>query len=321
MVKPSRRAFPFRPRAGVSHLVMTSPPDPPTPDPDTGLGPTSHSYRARRLRLHYVDWGNPAAPPLMMVHGGRDHARNWDWVAADLRRTHHVIAPDLRGHGDSDWATDGDYSPTSLMYDLAQLVHQQEFGPIDILAHSFGGAISLLLAGVFPALVRRMVVIEGVGFPFDLDAVAPIEERLARWVTTQRQVSSRLPRRYPTLDAAFARMREENAHLSEAQAKHLTRHGVMRNEDGSYSWKFDNYARVPSAADLTRDDIHRLWSRIECPVLMVHGGESWVRHPEEGGLLSYFRDARVAEMEGCGHWPHHDRLEEFLKITRAFLAE
>ena len=53
---------------------------------DAGLGPTSHSYISQRLRLHYVDWGNPAAPPLILVHGGRDHCRNWDWVAQDLRR-------------------------------------------------------------------------------------------------------------------------------------------------------------------------------------------------------------------------------------------
>ena len=64
-------------------------------------GPTSRVYFSQRLRLHYVDWGNPGAPPLILLHGGRDHCRNWDWVAADLRRDYHVIAPDLRGHGDS----------------------------------------------------------------------------------------------------------------------------------------------------------------------------------------------------------------------------
>ena len=64
-------------------------------------GPTSHSFIPQRLRLHYVDWGNAEAPPLILLHGGRDHCRNWDWVAQDLRRDYHIIAPDLRGHGDS----------------------------------------------------------------------------------------------------------------------------------------------------------------------------------------------------------------------------
>ena len=69
--------------------------------PEQLLGPTSQSFISQRLRLNYVDWGNPGAPPLILVHGGRDHCRNWDWVAADLRRDYHIIAPDLRGHGDS----------------------------------------------------------------------------------------------------------------------------------------------------------------------------------------------------------------------------
>ena len=63
---------------------------------DQLLGPTSHSYYSQRLRLHYVDWGNESAPPLLLVHGGRDHCRNWDWVARALRDDYHVIAPDLR---------------------------------------------------------------------------------------------------------------------------------------------------------------------------------------------------------------------------------
>src|SRR3954470_15042258 len=72
-------------------------------------GPTSHSYFSQRLRLHYVDWGNPTAPPLLMVHGGRDHCRNWDWVAQALKGTYHIIAVDLRGHGDSAWCMGSSY--------------------------------------------------------------------------------------------------------------------------------------------------------------------------------------------------------------------
>src|SRR5262245_36986042 len=67
------------------------------------VGPTSHWYVSQRLRLHYVDWGNESAPPLLLVHGGRDHCRNWDWVARELREEYHILAPDLRGHGDSQW--------------------------------------------------------------------------------------------------------------------------------------------------------------------------------------------------------------------------
>src|SRR3546814_20636320 len=67
---------------------------------------TSRTYVSQRLRLHYVDWGNPDAPPLLLLHGGRDHCRNWDWVAQELRSDFHIIAPDLRGHGDSQWRSE-----------------------------------------------------------------------------------------------------------------------------------------------------------------------------------------------------------------------
>ncbi len=91
-------------------------------------GPTSRIYFSQRLRLHYVDWGNPSAPPLLLLHGGRDHCRNWDWVAAALRDQYHIIAPDLRGHGDSAWAASGHYVMANYIYDLAQLIHQQDAG-------------------------------------------------------------------------------------------------------------------------------------------------------------------------------------------------
>src|SRR6185437_8531430 len=128
-------------------------------------GPTSRSYFSQRLRLHYVDWGNPSAPPLILLHGGRDHCRNWDWVAAALRSNYHIIAPDLRGHGDSAWSASGHYTMASYIYDLAQLIHQQELAPVGVVAHSLGGNIALRYAGIYPEAVSRLVVIEGIGPP------------------------------------------------------------------------------------------------------------------------------------------------------------
>ena len=113
-------------------------------------GPTSRHFISQRLRLHYVDWGNPDAPPLLLVHGGRDHCRNWDWVAQALRRDWHIICPDLRGHGDSQWSPDGNYSMSAYIYDLAQLIHQQKLAPVTIVAHSLGGNICLRYTGIYP---------------------------------------------------------------------------------------------------------------------------------------------------------------------------
>jgi len=287
------------------------------------LGPTSRTFFSQRLRLHYVDWGNPDAPPLLLLHGGRDHCRNWDWVAEALRDDHHVIAPDLRGHGESAWSASGHYMMASYIYDLAQLIHQQGLAPVDIVAHSLGGNIAVRYAGIYPEAVRRLVAIEGMGpgpnSYTDADR-KPIAERMRGWIDQQRASAGRQPHRYPTLEAALARMQAANKHLSPDQARHLTQHGVNQNEDGTYSWKFDHYVHVWPPYDMTREEIAELWSRITCPTLLVYGKESRASNPAEDGRLAYFQNARVLAVERAGHWVHHDRLELFLDEVRAFLA-
>ena len=285
-------------------------------------GPISRSYISQRLRLNYVDWGNEQAPPLILLHGGRDHCRNWDWVAQRLCNDWHIIAPDLRGHGDSQWADAGGYGIDGFIYDLAQLIHQQNLAPVTIIAHSMGGNIALRYTGVFPETVRRLVAIEGLGPSPAMEAEMAkksIAERMQGWVGASRKLAGRMPRRYASLEDAYARMREENAHLSAEQALHLTQHGVRQNEDGTYSWKFDNYIRAWPPYDMTRDDIRSLWARITCPTLLVYGSESWASNPETDGRVANFSNAKVATIQGAGHWVHHDRLEDFMAAVLPFL--
>jgi pimeloyl-ACP methyl ester carboxylesterase len=285
-------------------------------------GPTSHSFISQRLRLHYVDWGNPGAPPLILLHGGRDHCRNWDWVARDLRSDYHIIAPDLRGHGDSAYSPSGDYSMSAFVYDLAQLIHRQHLAPVRIVAHSLGGAISLRYAGIYPENVSRLVAIEGLGpSPAMLAKRGELDVKahMRRWIDEERALAGRLPRRYASIEDALARMQAENKHLTPEQARYLTVHGVSQNEDGTFSWKFDNYIRSFSPVDLTPEDIAKLWSNIACPTLLVLGRESWASNPAEDGRLGHFNNARVSAYDRAGHWVHHDRLEAFVAETREFL--
>ena len=290
---------------------------------DRTPGPTSHTYFSQRLRLHYVDWGNPAKPPLLMIHGGRDHCRNWDWAAAALRDDWHIIAPDLRGHGDSQWSPDGSYTMAGFLYDLAQLIHQQQLAPVTIIAHSLGGHIALRYAGLYPDTVKRLVAIEGLGpSPAAMAerGKKDIALRMDEWIREQRALAGRLPRRYASIEDAFHRMQEENPHLTAEQARHLTVHGVNQNEDGTYSWKFDNYVRAFPPYDMRLRDIQLLWARIACPTLLMYGTESRAGDPRTDGRAGLFRQARVVGIERAGHWLHHDRLDEFLGITREFLG-
>ena len=140
------------------------------------------------------------------------------------------------------------------------------------------------------------------------------------WIREQRGLAGRLPRRYASIEDAFRRMQEENPHLAAAQARHLTAHGVNQNEDGTYSWKFDNYVRAWPPYDMSGRDIDLLWSRIACPTLLLYGKESQSGNPAEDGRARPFRHATVAGIDGAGHWLHHDRLDEFLRIVREFLG-
>lgn len=285
-------------------------------------GPTSHFFMSQRLRLHYVDWGNHGKPPLLLVHGGRDHCRNWDRLAAELRSDWHIIAPDLRGHGDSQWSPDGHYGMAAYLYDLAQLIHQQQLAPVTIVAHSLGGNIALRYTGTYPEAVRKIVVIEGLGPSPKMQAERAkisIDQRIRSWIEEQRGLAQRTPRRYSSIDQACARMLEENKHLSPEHARHLTEHGVTQNEDGSYSWKFDNYVRAWPPYDMSQSDIEHLWSRINCPTLLVYGKESWASNPQCDGRIRHFQKARVATIDNAGHWVHHDQLDKFLQLLNDFL--
>jgi pimeloyl-ACP methyl ester carboxylesterase len=285
-------------------------------------GPISNSFISQRLRLNYVDWGNPDAPPLLLVHGGRDHCRSWDWVAEELRDDWHIIAPDLRGHGDSTWSADGNYDMTAFVYDLAQLIHQLGLAPVSIVAHSMGGNIATRYAGLYPENVRKLVSIEGLGpspaVQAERDAKG-VPQRFRDWIDDKRRAAARLPKRYATLDDALARMQSENAYLNDEQARHLTIHGASRNEDGTWSWKFDNYLNIWAPFDFPQEEIEEIWGAITCPTLLLYGADSWASNPEKDGRINRFNTASVIEYENAAHWLHHDQFDRFVGDLRAFL--
>jgi pimeloyl-ACP methyl ester carboxylesterase len=285
------------------------------------VGPTSHYFYSQRLKLHYVDWGNPDKPLAVLVHGGRDHARNWDWVAQALRNDYHVVVPDLRGHGDSEWARGSEYAMVEYVVDLAQLLAQLNTFPVSLIGHSLGGGIVLQYAGVYPDKVSNVVSIEGLGPPPDMIQQQPkhAHERMQLWITQMRDLAGRRSRHYKTLDEAVKRMQETNTRLSAEQATHLTIHGTNRNEDGTYTWKFDNYVRAQSPYRFNVDDAREIWGRITCPTLLFRGAESWASDPIKDGRASAFQNVKVVTIPNAGHWVHHDQLDLFLKEVQEFL--
>jgi pimeloyl-ACP methyl ester carboxylesterase len=286
-------------------------------------GPTSQYFISQRMRLHFADWGNHEAPPLLLVHGGRDHCRSWDWVAEQLRDKWHVIAVDQRGHGDSQWAADGNYASMDLVYDLSHLIHLLDLAPVTIVAHSMGGNVSLRYTGMFPDKVRKLVAIEGLGpspeMQATLDATS-YADRVREWMGDKRKAAARLPKRYASLEEAYARMKAENGYLTDEQARHLTEQGVNRNEDGTFTWKFDPHLNFWSPFDIPREEVHALWKAISCPTLLLYGANSWASNPQRDGRIQHFGDhVRVEEFENAGHWLHHDQFDRFMAVLNDFL--
>jgi pimeloyl-ACP methyl ester carboxylesterase len=282
-----------------------------------GHQPESRYYTSQRLRLHYVVWGDAANPPLLLIHGNRDHARTWDQVAVRLKQRYCVYAVDLRGHGDSAHAIGGLYSMPEFVLDIAMLGAELDRNPLTIVGHSLGGAISLQYSGVFPQFVRKVAAIEGLGPPMREPVAA--SQRMRAWIKDMTDFEKRQPRRYARVDDAVQRMIDENPHLTPPMAHHLTVHGARENDDGSYSWKFDNYVRLRSPYEFNLPEAREIWNQIRCPVLLVRGSESWASDPEQDGKASAFHDYQTVLVKDAGHWVHHDQLDVFMKVLWGFL--
>lgn len=289
------------------------------------MEPSSHFFYSHRLKLQLWDYGQSGKPPLILTHGGLDHARNWDFAAAHLSRHYHVYAWDLRGHGNSQWAPGAAYSISEYVLDLAALVDiirkLHDNAAIRIIGHSLGGIVSTLYTGLYPDYVEKLVNIEGWGPPPSVKLKRPASEQLRSWIENIRQAERRESRAYPNLESAIARMKEANKHLTDAQARHLTIHGSNWNADGSLVWKFDNFARLFPPYGQSVDDMKEVFSHVKCPVLLWWGTESFISDPRTDHRAQAIPHHRYEIVENAGHWLHHDQLERFASKTIEFLME
>jgi pimeloyl-ACP methyl ester carboxylesterase len=281
--------------------------------------PVSHFFYSDRIKLQFWDWGNEGKPVVVLVHGSRDHARSWDWVARALRDDYHVYALDLRGHGNSAWAPGALYSIPEHILDLTVFADVINAYPIRIVSHSLGAITSMYYTGTFPEKVARLVTVEGAGVGPLGSTPPPAPERMRKWIDRRRDLELHKQRTYPTLDDAVARMQEANPFLSAEVARHLTLHGTNWNAEGELIWKFDHYTRVIHPFGISLPEAQEILAQIECPTLLFWGRQSFARDPEVDPQAAAIRNKKIVKVDQAGHWLHHDQLDLFVRETKEFL--
>jgi pimeloyl-ACP methyl ester carboxylesterase len=282
--------------------------------------PRSHYFTSQGVKIHYLDWGNAAAPTLLLVHGTRDHARSWDWTARALRDRWHVVAMDLRGHGDSAWSPDGAYLFPYHLLDVLEMLERLGPAPVALVGHSFGGNVAARVAGMYPERIRKIVFVDSLGpTPENYahwDREGPVS-RSREWLAQRRDAKLAHGRSLPSIEDGAARMRKTNPRLSPEQALHLATHGMRRLDDG-YGWKFDPRVSMFAPEDFAVQGSF-YWREITAPALILHGKESWMPDPETDGRAAFFQNAQCVGVEKAGHWIHHDMFEVFLALVDQFL--
>lgn len=283
------------------------------------MSPSPRQFDSAGVRINAWEWPVDGRPMLLLVHGGRDQARSWDFVAERLAGRFHIVAPDLRGHGDSQWSTEGQYDLADFVADSASVLVELP-SPIHVVGHSLGGNIALRLAAIYPERVERLVAIEGLELPLTRDAAKhaePLAGRFRKWLDERQAIERRQPPVYASVAAAADRMALEFPQLDRAMIDHLALHSV-RPIEGGFTWKFDNRTRLRPPIDSDSRDFDALLTSIACPTLLLYGGSSWVPAPNPS-RLAMISDHRLRRYEDAGHWLHHDHPDQFAADIAAFL--
>jgi pimeloyl-ACP methyl ester carboxylesterase len=274
--------------------------------------------------LRVDEWGDPAAPPIVLLHGAFDHGRGFDLLAPRLAARFRVLALTSRGHGDSGWVDF--YAWPRDVADAVNLL--RSLGrPAHLVGHSRGGGQATDAAVWAPECVRSLVNIDGFGPPpegFAPPGVEPdrrpLPERFADHLDRRRAAQDRAWRPYPSLEDLVDRRRSQNPRLSREWLRYFLFHGARRTEAG-WVWKTD--PEFANGFGPWRPEwIGPGWKRLRMPMLAVTGSEpdTW-QLPEAVAAerLSFVRHVERAVVAGAGHFVHMERPHETADLLLGFL--
>jgi pimeloyl-ACP methyl ester carboxylesterase len=270
---------------------------------------TVSTRTSRRIALatgiHYnvLEWAGPSDGTLtyVLVHGFTDVAFAWRRVAEQLATHAHVIAPDLRGHGDSDWIGGGGYYYfMDYVADLDDVIRQCARTRVVLVGHSMGGSVCSYFAGTRPDRLQALALLEGLGPPDQSAADGPT--RTAMWIDAWRAARTKSSKVMATLDDAVARLRKHDDLLSGELARELAEHGTKK-VDGGFAWKHDPLHATFGPYPYRLDTAMKYWAKITCPTLIVDGADSKLNlsFDERAKRRASFVNHRYEVIANAGH--------------------
>lgn len=282
----------------------------------------SQFLNIRGLRYHVRTWGNPAAPKLFMLHGWMDVSASFQFLVDALTRDWHVMVPDWRGYGLTEWPQDG-YWFQDYIGDLdALLTALSPDTPVVLVGHSLGGNVASLYAGVRPQRVKKLVSLEGFGIPSGAAADAP--GKLRKWLDAIADPPGW--RSYASLAEAADRLQKTNPRLRRDRAEFLAGHWAEAQPDGSARLLADPRHKLPFPTVSHGEEWVHIWREVTAPVLWVLATESrskaWATANDEDWhrRMAAFRDLRLETIKEAGHMVHHDQPERVAALIEEFVT-
>ena len=276
--------------------------------------PEDRFVDANGMRFHYLDWGNPDAPDMLLLHGFAQTCHSWDFVALAFCDRYHVVALDQRGHGDSDWSESGDYAPETQQEDIAAVVSAIGLNDFVLMGLSMGGRNSFTYAATHPGDVRALVVVDA--GPQNMRAGS---HKIRNFVRQEDELDS--------IEDFVQRVLDYNPLRDPVQVRGSIVHNLKQLPSGRWTWKYDKHFRQPGGRRFQQDPemTQRLWGYMEslaCPTLVVRGAESDIIALDTAdGMHKRIPNGRMATVENAGHLVMGDNPSGFEQAVTGFLSE
>jgi len=273
--------------------------------------PQSREFHLGRMRFHYLDWGNKGRPTIVFLHGGALTAHTWDLACLALRDDYHCVALDQRGHGDTDWAQDGDYSIGAALADTTGFVDHLGLDKFILVGMSLGAINSLSFAVAHPERLSHLVIIDA-----GPEMRRPGSSRIRDFVNEVQETV--------TVEAIIEKALKFNPRRDPKILRRSLMHNLRQQPDGTWKWKYDTRRFKALDMDKHRADRAKLadgLARIACPALVVRGGESDVFHEEDGiRLAQRLPKGKFVTVPKAGHTVQGDNPKDLVVALRRFLA-